>query len=145
MRKGEERDLQQVLGLIKEFAQFQRTPEKVSVTLDQMKAEKDLFSCFVAEDCAGRIVGFVSFFFCYYSWSGRAIYMDDLYVEPASRGQGIGTKLLTAVRDYGKMQNCYKFRWQVSRWNENAIGFYKSLGAEIDEVEINCNIIYGNQ
>lgn len=143
IRKATEQDFNDVLNLIKEFAWFQGTPGKVNNTLEQMKAEKDLFNCFVAEDADGRMLGFASFFFCYYSWSGKAIYMDDLYVRADCRGNGIGTALLRAVHEYGKSNNCHKTRWQVSRWNEAAIGFYKSLGAEVDEVEINCDLVMG--
>lgn len=49
--------------------------------------------------------------------------------------------LLAAVIDLAKEQECKKVRWQVSKWNANAIAFYKSTGAAIDEVEINCDYI----
>lgn len=144
IRLGNEQDLSRVLELIREFAEFQKTPEKVIVTLEQMKREKELFKYFVAEDKQGHIVGFTSFFFCYYSWSGKAIYMDDLYVQPQSRGKGIGKRLLLAVHEHGKAQNCYTHRWQVSNWNSNAIDFYKSHGAVINEIELNCDLLMTN-
>jgi diamine N-acetyltransferase len=105
-----------------------------------MKRDKSLLNCLVAESNNGEIIGFASFFFCYYSWTGKAIYMDDLYVQLTYRAQGIGTRLLQSVYHYGKNEGCNKLRWQVSRWNEKAIGFYKSLGATIDEVEVNCDL-----
>jgi GNAT superfamily N-acetyltransferase len=141
IRKAYEHDFPQIISLIKEFSQFQRTPERVTVTLDQMIKEKDCFQCFVAETDKEVIVGFATFFLAYYSWTGKALYLDDLYVSEPFRRQGIGRKLLDSIINLAKDEHCYKVRWQVSKWNSNAIEFYKSMGAEIDEVEINCNFI----
>src|SRR5205814_41898 len=115
-------------------------PEKVMITLEQMKENKDFFLCFVAEIETNAIVGFASFSFAYYSWSGKAIYLDDLYVTESYRTQNIGTKLLDTVIEFAKKEQCKKVRWQVSKWNANAIGFYKKMGADIDDVEINCDL-----
>lgn len=144
IRKGEEKDFAAIFSLIKEFAIFQRTPEKVMITLEQMIAEKNFFQCFVAETKTNTIVGFASFFFAYYSWSGKAIYLDDLYVCDDYRGQNIGSKLLNTIIEFAKKERCKKVRWQVSNWNENAISFYKKMGAEIDDVEINCDLYLKN-
>jgi GNAT superfamily N-acetyltransferase len=140
IRKGIEPDFSSIYSLLKEFAEFQKTPERVMITLEQMIQEKDLFRCFVAETEDNRIVGVASFFFAYYSWSGKAIYLDDLYVQPKWRKLSIGKQLLNAVIDHAKEERCKKLRWQVSKWNTNAIDFYKSMGAEIDDVEINCDL-----
>ena len=140
IRRATEQDYPAILALIKEFSLFQGTPEKVTITLEQMKEERALFQCFVAETETGEVVGFASFFFAYYSWTGKALYLDDLYVKEAYRKQGIGKKLLEAVIDLATTSGCKKLRWQVSKWNANAIEFYKSIGATIDEVEINCDL-----
>ena len=140
IRRASEQDFPAILGLIKEFSVFQGTPEKVTITLEQMKEERDLFQAFVAEAEDGAVVGFATFFFAYYSWTGKALYLDDLYVQEAYRKQGTGKKLLNAVIDLATAHGCKKLRWQVSRWNTHAIGFYKSIGASIDEVEINCDL-----
>lgn len=140
IRRATEADYPQVLTLIKEFSRFQGTPEKVTVTAEQMQEDKDLFQCFLAEE-DGEVVGFTTFFFAYYSWTGKALYLDDLYVREAFRNQGIGKRLLEAVIDLAQKERCRKVRWQVSKWNTAAIGFYKSMGATIDEVEINCDLV----
>jgi diamine N-acetyltransferase len=54
---------------------------------------------------------------------------------------GIGMQLIKQVIEYAKSENCNKLRWQVSGWNKSAIDFYKRLGAEIDNVEFNCDLI----
>src|SRR3982750_2110034 len=80
IRKSTVEDYEQILELIKAFAVFQKTPEKVTVTLEQMIQDKDIFQCLVAE-ADDKIIAFTSFFFSYYSWSGKAIDLDDLYVK----------------------------------------------------------------
>jgi diamine N-acetyltransferase len=140
IRFATELDFPSILSLIKEFSLFQKTPEKVSITLEQMIEEKNYFQCFVAETEDKKIIGFASFFFAYYSWSGKAVYLDDLYVQSQYRKQGMGKKLLDAIIAHAKKEQCRKLRWQVSNWNYNAISFYKKLGAVIDETEINCDL-----
>jgi GNAT superfamily N-acetyltransferase len=139
IRLADERDYPDILSLIREFSLFQQTPEKVTITLEQMIKEKDHFRCLVAVNKKGAIVAFATFFFAYYSWTGKALYLDDLYVTAPFRRQGIGKRFLETLIQQAKEENCYKVRWQVSKWNKNAIEFYKSMGAEIDEVEINCD------
>jgi diamine N-acetyltransferase len=140
IRKGTAADLPVILDLIKEFSVFQQTPERVHITLEEMETNNHLFSFFVAETDTQQIAGYACWFFAYYSWSGKALYLDDLYVTSAARGNNIGTRLLQTVIDHAKANGCKKVRWQVSNWNKNAIGFYKKMGAEIDEVEINCTL-----
>jgi diamine N-acetyltransferase len=141
IRKGHPQDFTAILSLINEFATFQKTPEKVTVTTAQMLADENLFQCFVAATEDGDIIGFASFFAAYYSWTGKAIYLDDLYIQTAFRKKGIGKMLLDAVVQLAKEQQCKKVRWQVSRWNTEAINFYKQAGALVDETEINCDLI----
>jgi diamine N-acetyltransferase len=139
IRKGTDEDLPNIYALIKEFAHFQKTPEKVKTTPDQMQKEKAFFHCYVAEK-DGEMIGFASYFFAYYSWTGKSLYLDDLYVSDAFRGKGVGSALLNAVINLAKEEGCKKMRWQVSNWNKPAIGFYRKMGASIDDVEINCDL-----
>ena len=141
IRKANEQDFPGVLSLIKEFAIFQKTPEKVTISLAQMVEDKDCFQCLVAETDDKELVGFASYFFAYYSWSGKAIYLDDLYVQEASRKKEVGSRLLDAIINIAKQEQCKKVRWQVSQWNSNAIEFYKNMGAVIDDTEINCDFV----
>jgi diamine N-acetyltransferase len=140
VKRANEQDFSKILALIKEFSEFQGTPEMVTITLEQMVNESAFFHCFIAEADNKEIVGFATFFFAYYSWTGKALYLDDLFVKEEYRKQGIGKKLLETVIDFAKSEKCKKVRWQVSNWNANAIDFYKRMGAQIDEVEINCDL-----
>jgi len=67
--------------------------------------------------------------------------MDDLYVKPDYRGNGVGIMLIKKVIDFAKAEKCKKLRWQVSEWNQPAFDFYKSLGATVDSIESNCDLI----
>lgn len=139
IRKATENDFEEVYSLIKEFALFIKTPGKVSITPERMKLDKDYLQCLVAVE-GERIIGFATYFFAYYSWTGKAIYLDDLYVLEECRGKKIGTMLMDTVLEVGRKENCTKVRWQVSNWNNKAIEFYKKRGAVIDDVEINCDL-----
>jgi len=140
IRRGTREDFPDLLSLIKEFSIFQQTPEKVTITYEQMIANEHLFQCFVAVNEKQEIIGFVSFFYAYYSWSGKATYLDDLYVKEDGRKQGIGKLLLEQIIKLATAEGCKKVRWQVSKWNSNSIAFYRRIGAVIDDTEINCDL-----
>jgi len=142
IRKIEERDFPALIALFKEFALFEKLPEKMTNSVEQMLGEKEYLTGFVAVNNADEILGYVTYFFGYYTWIGKSLYMDDLYVRPDFRGAGVGTKLINEVIAFAKTENCKKLRWQVSEWNQPAIDFYKSLGATVDAVESNCDLIF---
>jgi GNAT superfamily N-acetyltransferase len=134
-------DFEVIHRLMKEFAVFIKTPEKFKITLEQMIREREYLHCFVAENDAHEIVGYATYFMAYYTWSGKSMYLEDLYVIDACRGCGIGAALIDRVIAEARTEDCAKLRWQVSRWNQHAIDFYKNRGAVIDDVEINCDLI----
>jgi GNAT superfamily N-acetyltransferase len=134
-------DFQTLILLFKEFAEFERLPDKMTNSLEQMLAEREFLHGFVAVTGLNEIVGYATFFFAYYTWIGKSLYMDDLYVRRDFRGQGIGTALISKVIDHARQQKCHKLRWQVSEWNTPAIEFYTSLGASVDGTESNCDFI----
>ncbi len=139
IRKANEKDFPAIISLIKEFAVFQKTPEKVSITLEQMIEDKDIFQCLVAVS-DDEIAGFATYFFTYNSWSGKGLHLDDLYVKESFRKTGTGKKLLDNIINLAKEEKCKNVRWMVSAWNLNAIDFYKKIGATVDEIDLNCNL-----
>ena len=139
IRAAKSSEFVDIHNLIKEFSEFIKTPEKVKITPEQMVLDEKYFKCLIATD-GNVILGFATYFFAYYSWTGKAIYLDDLYVRQKYRGQGIGSKLLDQIIEIGKTEDCYKVKWQVSKWNKKAQEFYKSRGAIIDDTEINCDL-----
>ena len=142
IRPIEERDYATLILLFQEFSHFEKLPEKMTNSVEQMLAEKEFLTGLVALNPENEILGYVTYFFGYYTWIGKSLYMDDLYVRPDFRGAGVGTKLINEVIAFAKAENCKKLRWQVSEWNQPAIDFYKSLGANVDAVESNCDLVF---
>ncbi len=142
IRKIQESDYLVLISLFKEFALFEKLPEKMTNSVEQMLREKEYLTGFVAVNDEDEILGYATYFFGYYTWIGKSLYMDDLYVRPNFRGAGVGTKLINEVIAFAKAENCKKLRWQVSEWNQPAIDFYKSLGANVDAVESNCDLVF---
>lgn len=139
IRKAAEEDFPSVLSLIKELAAFEKSPEKVTNSVDQMREERHLFDCFVAETETGEIVGMALFFFAYFTWVGKSLYLEDIYIKEPFRKHKIGTALLKKVFEVAREENCKRVRWQVLNWNLSAIQMYKKTGAEIDDEWLNCN------
>jgi|LSQX01.2.fsa_nt_gb GNAT superfamily N-acetyltransferase len=139
--EAEEADYPQIVDLFREFAEFEKLPERMTNSVDRMIKEKEFFNCFVAVTTDDRIIGYATYFFCYYTWTGKSLYMDDLYVQQEYRANGIGTKLINRVIEFAKDSKCHKLRWQVSNWNKPAIDFYKSIGAVFDNIERNCDLM----
>jgi GNAT superfamily N-acetyltransferase len=139
IRHAEEEDYPVILQFIKELALFEKAPDKVLNTVEFMKQEKDLFGCFVSENENGEIIGMALYFFAYFTWVGKSLYLDDLYVKPEFRGFGIGSELLKKIFALAKEENCRRLRWQVINWNDKAIKLYEKVGVTIDNEWSNCD------
>jgi len=140
IRLAEEADFERLIELIGEFAEFEHHPEAMLNSVERMKREQEYFSCFVAETVNRKIVGYAAWFFAYYTWTGKALYIDDLYVQEEFRGMGIGKMLMNQVIEFAAGTGCHKIRWQVSDWNRKARDMYHSMGAEIDTTKYNCDL-----
>jgi len=142
VRKATESDFPVVLSLIKELAEYEKSPDKVTNTVSLMAEEKDLFSCYVAETTEKEIIGMAIYFFAYYTWVGKSLYLEDIYVKESFRRKKVGEALLKKVFDVAKAEKCKRVRWQVLYWNEKAIAFYNKCGAEINSDWLNCTFDY---
>ena len=143
IRKGEVKDLPRLLELIQELAIYEREPDAVKVTVEELErdgfGEHPLFGFFVAEE-AGEIVGIAHYYYRYSTWNGKVLYLEDLIVTEAERGKGHGKKLLDRIIQQAAADNCRLCTWQVLDWNEPSIEFYKKIGANLDEEWINCTV-----
>ena len=138
IREATEEDFPAILSLIKELAEYERSPDAVTNSVEQMKREKEHFNCFVAELPDGTIAGMALFFTAYFTWVGKSIYLEDIIVSKAYRQLGIGMALMKRVIRRAQDEGCKRVRWQVLDWNEPAISFYKKCGAEISSDWLNC-------
>jgi len=139
IRNAAEEDFVAILNIIKALALFEKAPEKVTNTVEQMKTEKDCFRCLVAVNDEDEVIAICLYFFAYYTWVGRSLYLDDLYVLEPYRRQGIAAALLDRLFEIALNEKCNRVRWQVLNWNENAIQLYKKYGATIDDEWLNCD------
>ncbi len=140
IRNATHADYPIILELIKELALFERAPEKVTNSVEQMIEEDEYFETLVACKEDGEIIGIALYFYAYYTWVGKSLYLDDLIVRKKYRGNKIGTKLLEEVLKIAKENKCKRIRWQVLDWNKPAIDFYNAYGATLDGEWINCDM-----
>lgn len=134
IRKGNAADMGAVLDLIKELAVFEKEPDAVVVTVEDLVrdgfSEVPLFHVFVAE-VANEIVGIALYYYRYSTWKGKTIHLEDLIVKEANRGSGIGFALYSEVIKQGKKDKVRRIEWAVLDWNTSAIHFYKQTGATV--------------
>lgn len=139
IEKAQKSDLKEIHRMILDFATFQKTPEKVYITAEQMETDADLLKVLIVKKDE-KPVGFATYYFGYSSWSGRNLYLDDLYLESDQRGHGIGDQIMDKLELIARDNNCKSMRWLVSKWNESAIDFYKKRGASVDGTEFTCQL-----
>ena len=87
IRPLEKRDYPQLLALFQEFSAFQKKANEMKNSVKSMEEESDILNAFVVETDSGQIIGYATYFYAYFTWSGKSLYMDDLYVKPDFRGK----------------------------------------------------------
>ena len=134
IRKGIAMDMKGVLALIKELAIFEKEPEAVVITEEDLIrdgfGENPLFSVFVAEK-EQEIVGIALYYYRYSTWKGKTIHLEDLVVKESMRGTGLGSALYSAIIKQGKIDGVRRIEWNVLDWNTPAITFYENSGAKV--------------
>ncbi|MDX2283072.1 MAG: GNAT family N-acetyltransferase [Bacteroidia bacterium] len=137
-------DMPAVHQLVRELAEYERAPEEVLTSPEELLADgfgpRPSFECLVAENPEGDMAGIALFFTAYSTWKGRVLYLDDLVVTERFRGRGIGPMLLEAVRDLARARGMRQVRWQVLKWNTPAIRMYERYAPEMDGEWINCRL-----
>lgn len=134
IREARPSDAPQILAFITELAEYERARHEVIASV--VDIERSLFSEGATAHgliCLreGQPMGFAVFFFSYSTWLGRnGLYLEDLYVTPEQRGTGAGKKLLRHLARIACANDCGRLEWSVLDWNEPAINFYKSIGAQ---------------
>lgn len=135
IRQGERKDVQAILDLIVELAVFEKLPNEVEITVDDLIQDgfsaNPKFKTFVAEELDGSIIGMALFYERYSTWKGTSIHLEDLMVTEHKRGIGAGKALYSAVLNHAYKNGCKRVAWDVLDWNINAIKFYESTGAKI--------------
>jgi len=135
IERATERDVPLILELIQGLAVYEKLAHEVTAT--EAGLRETLFGAPPAADViiayAGDTpAGFALFFPNYSTFLGKpGLYLEDLFVRPEYRGQGLGLALMKRLAQIAVERGCGRFEWSVLDWNEPAIGFYKSLGAKL--------------
>src|SRR5690606_9607576 len=134
IRKAKKEDMAAVFQLIKELAIFEKEPDAVEITINDLENDgfgpSAKFECFVGEIDA-KIEGIAICFHRYSTWKGRVLHLEDLIVNESKRGTGLGTGLLNEVIKYGHQLGVKRINWEVLDWNDPAIAFYEKKGAHV--------------
>lgn len=133
VRAATVQDVGTLMAFICKMAEF----EKLPVTATEDSVRDALFgenpaarALLITVD--GKPVGYATYFFTFASMTGRrGLWLDDLFLDEAFRGKGIGKAFMGFMHDLARKNNCARFEWMVVDWNERAIAFYKGLGAEV--------------
>jgi len=135
LRAARPADLDAIVCLIAELAEFEHLTHLLEVTPEKLSPH--LFGPRPAAECVvgevqGEVVAFALFFSNFSTFLARpGMYLEDLYVRPAHRGQGLGKALLEYLGRLAAERGCGRFEWSVLDWNADAIAFYERLGATL--------------
>lgn len=135
IRPAELRDVTAIVGLIRELADFEKLTHLLQVTPEKLRphlfGEKPVAEALVA-DVAGEVVAFALYFTNFSTFlAAPGLYLEDLYVKPSARGQGVGEAMLVRLGKLAVERSYGRFEWSVLDWNENAIRFYEKMGATV--------------
>lgn len=143
IRRGEKKDLPQVLVLVRELAEYERALPEVTNTLTAMErdgfGDQPIYGFFVAEE-NDQIIGISLYYYRYSTWKGKRLYLEDIIVTESFRGKGIGKLLFEETMRQSQQTQCTGMMWQVLDWNEPSIKFYEKYGTRFDDEWVNCHL-----
>jgi GNAT superfamily N-acetyltransferase len=126
-------DVPVLLSFFRSMGEFERLPvaateESIRTALFSEPPAAHALLVFVD----GRPIGYVVYFFTFSTLVGkRGLWLEDLFVDSAFRGKGIGRALMAYLAEIAIRHQCGRFEWSVLDWNERALEFYRSLGASV--------------
>lgn len=145
IRKAVRKDCVRMMELIQELAIYEKAPDEVTVSLTHFEESgfgaNPVWWAFVAE-AQGVVIGMALYYIRYSTWKGQRMYLEDILVTEAMRGQKIGSQLMDALIVEAKEKGFNGMSWQVLEWNEPAINFYKKYNANFDPEWVNCSIVF---
>jgi GNAT superfamily N-acetyltransferase len=135
IREAQKKDMNSVHKLIVELAVYEKEPDAVEIDIEELtnmgfSSTPPLFKCLIAE-VNNTIVGAAIIYNRFSTWKGKTLHLEDLIITETMRNNGIGSKLFDEVIRYGKKIGAQRISWNVIDWNQSAIKFYESKGAEI--------------
>jgi GNAT superfamily N-acetyltransferase len=134
IRKATEDDMEAIHALVRELADYEKGLHRVTTTAESYLRDfrEKVFDAFVAE-VDGDIVGMALYYMNFSTWKGKMMYLEDFIVKESMRGHGIGALLFDAFLEESRRQGAVMVKWQVLKWNEPAIHFYKKYQTVLDD------------
>ncbi|HTW26085.1 MAG TPA: GNAT family N-acetyltransferase [Acetobacteraceae bacterium] len=137
LRDAEPSDLPVLLGFVRALAEYERLSHEMQATEEDFR--RALFGdpprahALLAEQ-GGAAIGFAVWFYNFSTFEGRpGLYVEDVFIDPAHRGRGIGRMIFKHLAQRALQSGCARMEWWVLDWNEPAIHFYRGIGAEAME------------
>lgn len=143
IRQATELDIPELLSLIRELALYEKAPNEVTVTEGSMLTSfrEGRYEAMVAT-CDGNVQGMVLYYEAYSTWKGKYLYLDDFVVRESYRGNGLGAQLFDALLQVADNKEVAFLKWQVLKWNDPAINFYKKYRAHTDDEWLDMKIFF---
>ena len=145
IREANRSDAKAIHGFIVELATFEKAPNEVKVTVEELAEDgfgpDPAYKCIVAE-IDDNVVGFALYYMRYSTWKGRCVYLEDFLIKKEMRSQGIGDLLFKEILAISEKLNVRLITWQVLDWNESAIRFYDKYKAVYDGEWLNGKILF---
>ena len=145
VRKGTAADVPAALELVKELAHFEKAPNEVEVSIEEMTewgfGKDKVFEFFILEH-QQKTIGLALYYYKYSTWKGKCLFLEDIIVTATERRKGYGKLLFDAVIQVAKKEKVRRMEWQVLHWNTSAIDFYRKDKALLDDEWINCKFTF---
>jgi GNAT superfamily N-acetyltransferase len=136
-------DMAEVHALVRELAEYEKGLHNVTTSAETYRQDfnQDVFRGFVAQQ-GQEIIGIAIYYFAFSTWRGKMVYLEDFVVRESQRRSGIGEKLFNAFLDKAKEEKASLVKWQVLKWNEPAISFYKKYETVFDDEWLDGKIYF---
>jgi GNAT superfamily N-acetyltransferase len=143
LRNAAPDDVPFILKMIQALADYEKEPQEVTITPSELLRDgfgpQSFYQCLILE-YNDQPVGFALYYYRYSTWKGKTLFLEDLFVSPEARGAGLGKLAMSELARRAQETGCVRFEWQVLDWNQPAIDFYKSLGAQLLPEWVNCRL-----
>jgi GNAT superfamily N-acetyltransferase len=143
IREATKKDTKFIIQMIRDLAKYEKALDQMMTTEAELIRDgfeaNPLFKSLILEH-NNLPVGFALYFYKYSTWKGKTLYLEDLYVTPPARGNGLGMSIMKHLAKVAIDESCRRFEWQVLDWNEASIKFYESFHSDLDNGWINCRL-----
>lgn len=132
----EEKDMEEIYRLYGEFAAYEKLEDYFSASIEDMGRLifKDNLLHMLKAETGGQIAGFAAYYYQVVSFPAKKVlYLEDIYVQKACRGKGIGNRFLEQLEEIARENDCLKMSWKCLGWNRSSRSFYEHIGAKLDE------------